>query len=529
MLPLPTANAITLFCSATLMLAVGIASDNALVVMLAGAVLTGLAGALAWTLPIGARLRAQRLSLSWRHEPGHGTESRGAVLVGVPVRIHASLQHDGGEGLVLRDLSPTLPSHVDWLRSAQLDVVLPGGHRADFTLTLQAHAAGRFVLQGLALTVPGPLDLFRAPLYFPSPLVVRVLPRTAARGTHLGPEHSSLGVERVGRAQRRTRGGGSDLHELRELVPGDPFKSIAWKASARTGRLMVREVEAEVQTTLYVVLDVSGTMRGGAVGARKLDHALEVATLAARTALERGDRVGLVTADGRVVGHTPARDGVAHLPALQETLLAALETVDQDLTEPDDDEVAQLVARYVRAQDGISFAIDGAREREALTRHVSTQLALDREARDRAMDVVADTANGRVLRAFCRVRGLGLRYRAETRGMAKAAGLAKALTEAAGKSREPRSLLLITDFDGMGSPEPLLKVLRLLRTQGHDVRCVLPDARSALGAVGTPLGEDLAFVYGLGEARRTREARTMLGRLGIPLIVSERRGTDAAA
>ena len=43
MLPFPTANAITIFASTVLMLAVGIANDSALVVMLAGAVLTGLA------------------------------------------------------------------------------------------------------------------------------------------------------------------------------------------------------------------------------------------------------------------------------------------------------------------------------------------------------------------------------------------------------------------------------------------------------------------------------------------------------
>ena len=39
-------------------------------------------------------------------------------------------------------------------------------------------------------------------------------------------------------------GSGTELRELRELRPGDPFKSIAWKASARSGKLLVREVES---------------------------------------------------------------------------------------------------------------------------------------------------------------------------------------------------------------------------------------------------------------------------------------------
>jgi uncharacterized protein (DUF58 family) len=506
------------------MLAIGIGSESAVAVMLAGSLLVGMAGAFAWTMPLGARLRAQRLELTWWHTHAESRAARGAVVTGVPFEIRASLRHRGTTTLVVRELTPALAAHVRCVQGRAGDLVLVPGTRTDFELTLITPAAGRVVLHGLSLTVPGPFDLFRAPLYFPSPLVVKALPRMAARTSQAIATSPTLAVERVGRTQRRTRGGGTDLHEIRELVPGDPFKAIAWKASAKTGRLMVREVESEVQETLYVVLDVGGSMRGGTPGSRKLDHAIELATLAAREALERGDRVGVITVDGRILAHARARDGVAHLPALQEVLLAALEVVDRDLTEPDDEELVAIVARYVRTQDGLSFAAVGGIDIDGLVRHAALGLAAEREPREGSHhELVASDRRTKILRRYCRARGIPLRYRAETRGFAKASGLAKALSEAAGKTRVPRSILFITDFDGVFEPEPLLKTLRLLRTQGHSLAAIFPDARSMVDVPQGPLLSDLHLVYGLGEERRLQDARSFLGKLGIPLRVSAQR------
>jgi uncharacterized protein (DUF58 family) len=409
------------------------------------------------------------------------------------------------------------------------DLCLAAGTRTEFKLTLVTPAAGRLVVQGLALTVPGPFDLFRAALYFPSPLAVKAFPRTSARTPGLSQSSQSLAIDRATQSQRRARNGGSDLHEIRELLPGDPFKSIAWKASAKAGRLMVREVETEMQDTLYVVVDVAGSMRGGPMGSRKLDHAVEVATLWARKALESGDRVGVMTVDGRVLGHAHARDGLLHLPALQEVLLSSLDVVDEDLTEPDDEDVIALVASYVRTQDGLSFAADGGIDIDGLVRHALAGMVTQREARDASPEVRASHRRTKILRRFCRARGIALRYRAETRGFGRAGGLARALGDAAGKARVPRSIVFITDFDGVFESEALLKTLRLLRTQGHALTCVFPDAQGLLAEPNTALLADLHLAYGFGERRRMQDARAMLGKLGIPLVVSSRRSRLADA
>ena len=53
-------------------------------------------------------------------------------------------------------------------------------------------------------------------------------------------------------------GDGYELRELRDHQPGDPFKRIAWKASARHGTLLVRDHEREERDVVWLLLDASG-------------------------------------------------------------------------------------------------------------------------------------------------------------------------------------------------------------------------------------------------------------------------------
>ena len=113
------------------------------------------------------------------------------------------------------------------------------GSRTELSFRLTAPAAGRVVLHGMAVVLEGPWGLFGVPLYFPNPLVIKVLPQAALRLSSHARARTGLSIDRSG-ASRLASGGGTELKELREMQPGDPFKQIAWKASARRGRWLVR-------------------------------------------------------------------------------------------------------------------------------------------------------------------------------------------------------------------------------------------------------------------------------------------------
>lgn len=521
MLPIPTRTAIACFVAILATFVIGALAGSLAATVLASAATIGLAAALAATMPIGRRVRRQRLEFAWWLASGDPGAGGGAVVPGAPFEVRCFLRHRGREPLVLASLEPIVPGGARRVDDEPDALALSESARTEFSFKLVAPAVGRVVLHGLAVTLHGPLGLFAVPLYFPNPLVIKVLPQAAARLPGAARAMPGLPVERSGQSLFAPHGGGTELRELREMRPGDPFKSIAWKPSARRGKLLVREVDQEVQETRYVVLDVSGTMRGGEPGSRKLDHAIEAVAAEARRTLASGDRFGVLTVDGRVLAHVAPRDGAAHVLRVFDALLAATEVVDQDLTDVDDDEVVAIVGRYVRQQDGVDFSSASGREWNVsmLVRHVTKALAAE-EAKEET--VVASSPTTAMLRRFCRVRGIPLPYRPDPRDGTKGPGLAAALREISQKGLGPMSISVVTDLDGLGDASPLIAAVKLLRLHGHDVSFVVHDGTSFAKPPVSGLERDLFAVYARGERRREREMRALLAPLGVAIASATR-------
>jgi uncharacterized protein (DUF58 family) len=112
----------------------------------------------------------------------------------------------------------------------------------------------------------------------------------------IGPVPRPVGELPPGPAPEATGAGavhapGDDVvRSARPYVAGDSSRLVHWPASAREGRLMVRETEAETRPLAVVVVDVQrpGPAAEGAVGR---------AATAAAAALARDGRVRLITAE----------------------------------------------------------------------------------------------------------------------------------------------------------------------------------------------------------------------------------------
>ncbi|HZX06353.1 DUF58 domain-containing protein, partial [Kribbella sp.] len=88
--------------------------------------------------------------------------------------------------------------------------------------------------------------------------------------------------------------GSIDLRRLREYVPGDEVRHVHWKASARAGRLMVREYVDPDQPRLQVLLDT----RTSVLTADQFDTAVSVAASILVVAAQSGQRLRLTTPCG---------------------------------------------------------------------------------------------------------------------------------------------------------------------------------------------------------------------------------------
>src|SRR5262249_15426401 len=149
----------------------------------------------------------------------------------------------------------------------------------------------------------------------------------------------------------RTRGEGSDLRELREHQPGDPFRRIAWKASAKRGQLLVRDFEREERDVVWAVLEASVELWAGPLGRAAMDLAIDVVAAVCTRHLSRGDRVGLyITAPG-LKAVIPPDHGPAHGNKIAHALTVGCGTYDAHRSELDDSDVAVRVLEHLRPLD----------------------------------------------------------------------------------------------------------------------------------------------------------------------------------
>ncbi len=98
------------------------------------------------------------------------------------------------------------------------------------------------------------------------------------------------------RARRRVQPVGFDLHGIREHAYGESLRRVDWKTTARTGRLMVREIEDDSGSGLAIVVDLDASLLDGPA----TDAAMRAAATAVRGATAAGDRATLVLVGARV-------------------------------------------------------------------------------------------------------------------------------------------------------------------------------------------------------------------------------------
>ncbi len=89
----------------------------------------------------------------------------------------------------------------------------------------------------------------------------------------------------------------TDFAEHRAYMPGDDVRRIDWRVYGRTDRLFLREFQAETNTNLNIVLDVSKSMDFHGDGISKLDYGRYLAASLGYLSLQQRDRVGLITFD----------------------------------------------------------------------------------------------------------------------------------------------------------------------------------------------------------------------------------------
>ena len=96
------------------------------------------------------------------------------------------------------------------------------------------------------------------------------------------------------------KGRGMEFAEVRPYQPGDDVRGIDWNVTARMGSPFVKMYVEERDLTIFVVVDVSGSLSFGSRAILKRELAAEIAALLAFAAVRNQDRVGAALVSDRL-------------------------------------------------------------------------------------------------------------------------------------------------------------------------------------------------------------------------------------
>lgn len=578
MIPRLTTRGKLVLSSILLFLLVGALHAAPPLVGMGGLVLAVLLAVYLHFFPTAILLRRKKIELSWWVPPGD--QPGGALSVDRPFALHLAFRNHGSRRLRVL--------HTRVLAGTGLDVdgnpiaAVAPGQQVEVVTQVVARTMGHHVFHGAALTLGEALGLFEIEAYFPNPIAIKVFPRSLpSRGATVRAVGGAL-HEQVGMHHVRRRGIAGELRELRQHSHGDPFKLIAWKATAKRGQLMVRDLETEIVSSVVVLLDGGATMRSGPAGTTPLDWACDATAGLSKATLAAGDRFGFVGFDTRVITESPPDAGHHQHLQIVDRLVDLRSIVDEDLTDVTAGELVALVARYLAHQEAVDVRIrvaplledprwnhiqagpDGQLYDVAGTARLVGKLidvmVGDKRFAQQAGGPGSGRGNGKggkgsgpgkaqggngkgqkggpnhrrastpapvasdaepqlaLLRRFCRLRGIELPFRTTWEHGRRAAGLQAAVERAVAHGR-PDLVVILSDFAGWAEDEQrTAKALARLRRAAGSVIALVPSVNAYLPATTTIHGARTRQLL-LSDAAATMAAdRRLLTRHGITVV-----------
>jgi len=261
------------------------------------------------------------------------------VHQGEALTIDLVAVNEGDDPVLVRVRETLAPELVD--AAVDIALTLPPGSRARRPYAVTPRLRGLAALDPVSYRLLGPWGLCWVAGSASPEQTVKVYPRV-----HLEGEAGLLlrqASRRRGANPVSVRGISTELYALREYLPGDDYRRIHWKASARTRRPVTRENTWEQHQHVVALVDCGRPMASLAGVYSKLDHTLAAVLALLRVVVARNDSATLVlfSKDIRHVVRVTRR--TANFAPIFERIYAE----QADLEEPDYAAVAAWCSRRV--------------------------------------------------------------------------------------------------------------------------------------------------------------------------------------
>ncbi|MEB3760852.1 MAG: DUF58 domain-containing protein [Desulfurococcales archaeon] len=121
-------------------------------------------------------------------------------------------------------------------------------------------------------------------------------------------------------SSRLIRGPGIEIYTIREFVQGDEPRLIDWKATARLGRLFVKELRREAEIPLMIAVALSSQSNIGEPYKTPFEMLLRAAYILGEQLVSRGSSITYIALTGRSPVKTPMGRGKEGISRLQDAI-----------------------------------------------------------------------------------------------------------------------------------------------------------------------------------------------------------------
>ncbi|RZJ49066.1 MAG: DUF58 domain-containing protein [Chryseobacterium sp.] len=111
-----------------------------------------------------------------------------------------------------------------------------------------------------------------------------------------------------------------EFEQIKEYVPGDDVRTINWKATSKTNRLMVNQFQDEKAQRVFMLIDKGRTMKMPFKELSLLDYSINATMALSHIILKKGDRAGMMTFSKKTENKVAADNKSGQLRKISESL-----------------------------------------------------------------------------------------------------------------------------------------------------------------------------------------------------------------
>ncbi len=178
---------------------------------------------------------------------------------------------------------------------------------------------GEYLFGKIHAFATSPMHLVERRFSFPAEETVLVYPSYMQMKKYnlhaLGNRLNEAGTKRL-----KKLGNSVEFEQIKDYVRGDDYRTINWKATARKNQLMVNTYVDEKSQQVYCLIDKSRNMRSPFNGMHLLDYAINASLVISNVALNKQDKIGLISFAEKLNTFLPAERNNVQMQAILDAL-----------------------------------------------------------------------------------------------------------------------------------------------------------------------------------------------------------------